>query len=74
MSSEKIAKLKEINAQTQKIRQNLIDTYPFVECRSWLRDGDIELAEIAYSENHLEEKGYTVEEFVNTVFKGGLPM
>jgi len=64
---------KEMTDKTDKLRQNLVKNYPCIEMKSQLRNGQIKLSEMNYSEKFISELGYSLESFASTVFEEGLP-
>jgi hypothetical protein len=73
LSSDMLKSYKEMTDKTDKLRQNLEKNYPCIEMKSQLRNGQIKLTEMNYSEKFISELGYSLESFASTVFEEGLP-
>jgi len=58
---------------TEIVRQNFIKNYPFMEYKSQLKNGKIQLSEIIFNEKFLTEIGFSTETFASAVFQEGLP-
>lgn len=71
---ERAGYLTKMNDKSQKLRENVINTYPCLFFKSQLINGEIRLTEISYSEKYLKDLGYDIEDFSATVFQEGLPM
>jgi len=73
LSSDMLKSYKEMTDKTDKLRQNLVKNYPCIEMKSQLKNGQIKLSEMNYSEKFIAELGYSLESFASTVFEEGLP-
>lgn len=74
ISSEKLQTLNQINAKSEKARETLLKTYPCMEIKSQLKDGQIQMTELSYSEKYLAEMGYSIDDFTSILFKEGIPL
>lgn len=73
ISEERLQSLIDINAKTEKIKDNIHKNYPFLEFKSQMKDGYIQLTEVAFSERYLQLLGYDVDSFPSIVFQEGIP-
>lgn len=73
LSSDVLKSYKEMSDKTAKMSQNLFKNYPCIEMKSQLKNGQIKLTEMLYSEKFVSELGYSLESFASTVFEEGLP-
>lgn len=73
LSSDALKSYQEMTNKTAKLSQNLFNNYPCIEMKSQLKNGQIRLTEMLYSEKFVNELGYSLESFASTVFEEGLP-
>lgn len=72
-TEERIIAMEESNTKMENIRQTLMKTYPCIEFKSMLKDGQINVSEMSFSEKYCSELGFTLDEFSSVVFEEGLP-
>lgn len=73
MTDERIDALIQANKKMEKIRQTVMKTYPCIEFKSSLKNGQIQITEMSFSEKYIAELGYDAESFTAAVFSEGIP-
>jgi len=62
-----------VDAQTQEKTNYLYANFPILQLKYRLRNHQIQLYELVFSETFIAELGYSIDSFVNSVLKEGLP-